>query len=164
MTLPAIDLGGAFNCPPGFTSVDLQDADVNCNILTGLPFPTDSIGTVRAWDFLEHVPHCATSACLHTAPFCTVGLMNEIYRVLAPDGLFVSATPSTDGRGAFQDPTHCSWWNPNSFWYYTQTEQRRYLRNLTASFHAESVTQSYPSPWHEEHRILYVFATLRALK
>ena len=49
---------------------------------------------------------------------CVVELMNAIYRALVPGGWVLAATPSTDGRGAFQDPTHCSFWNvPNSFWY-----------------------------------------------
>ena len=37
---------------------------------------------------------------------CMVGLMNAIYRTLFPGGWLLTATPSTDGRGAFQDP-HC---------------------------------------------------------
>lgn len=162
--LPLIDLGGAFNAPPGYTSVDLQDADVNCDIRQGLPFETSTIGVVRAADFLEHIPHCADSSCTHHAPFCTVGMMNEIHRVLVPHGWFFSYTPSSDGRGAFQDPSHCSFWNPNSFWYYTQAHQRQYVRHLTANFHAERVWQEYPSPWHEQHHILYVGAVLRAIK
>lgn len=162
--LPLIDLGGAFNSPPGYLSVDLQDADVNCDIRSGLPFEASSVGVVRAADFLEHIPHCADSGCRHVAPFCTVGMMNEIHRVLVPGGWFISSTPSSDGRGAFQDPTHCSFWNPNSFWYYTQTEQRKYVRNLTAEFSAERVWQEYPTPWHQQHHILYVGAHLRAIK
>ena len=49
---------------------------------------------IRAVDFLEHVAD-------------KVALFNEVYRLLAPGGLLLSQTPSTDGRGAFQDPTHC---------------------------------------------------------
>ncbi len=33
---------------------------------------------------------------------------------LYDEGWFLSQTPSTDGRGAFQDPTHVSMWNSNS--------------------------------------------------
>ncbi|MDP1796315.1 MAG: hypothetical protein Q8K78_02485, partial [Planctomycetaceae bacterium] len=42
-------------------------------------------------------------------------------------GLSLSQTPSTDGRGAFQDPTHVSFWNSNSFWYYTRADQNRFI-------------------------------------
>jgi glycosyltransferase involved in cell wall biosynthesis len=165
--LPMLDLGGAHGCPPGFRSVDVADADVCCDIRYGLPFPDSSVGCIRAYDFLEHVPHCGSVACDHGAgggPRCTVGLMNEIYRVLAPGGWLISRTPSTDGRGAFQDPTHASFWNPNSFWYYTRRQQAAYLRGMTARFQGNRIWQAYPSTWHEEHKILYVFADLVALK
>ena len=33
--------------------------------------------------------------------------------------MLLSLTPSTDGRGAYQDPTHVAFYNENSFWYYT---------------------------------------------
>jgi len=165
--LPMLDLGGAHNCPPGFQSVDVADADILCDIRHGLPFPDSSVGCIRAYDFLEHIPHCGSVACTHGAdggPRCTVGLMNEIYRVLVPGGWLMSRTPSTDGRGAFQDPTHASFWNPNSFWYYTRREQAGYLRGMNARFQASRLWQAYPTPWHEEHKILYVFADLVALK
>lgn len=42
--------------------------------------------------------------------------------------------PSTDGRGAWQDPTHVSFWNENSFWYYTQSSKAKYIRNSTVKF------------------------------
>jgi len=165
--LPLLDLGGAHGCPPGYTSLDIADADICCDIRKGLPFADSSVGCVRAYDFFEHVPRCSSVDCDHGASgqgLCTVGLMNELYRVLVPGGWVISRTPSTDGRGAFQDPTHVSFWNPNSFWYYTRHEQARYLRGMTARFQANRVWQAYPSPWHEQHRILYVHADLVALK
>ena len=61
---------------------------------------------IRAVDFLEHVPD-------------KVALFNELYRLLAHGGMLLSLTPSTDGRGAFQDPTHVAYYNENSFWYFT---------------------------------------------
>ena len=53
--------------------------------------------------------------------------MREMYRVLAPGGYAVLSVPSTDGRGAFQDPTHVSFWNENSFLYYTDREWAKYI-------------------------------------
>ncbi len=90
--------------------------------------------------------------------------MNEIYRILVPGGWLLSRTPSTDGRGAFQDPTHCSFWNPNSFWYYTKKEQAKYVPGVECRFQGARIWQSYPSEWHEKHKILYVFGDLVALK
>jgi hypothetical protein len=53
--------------------------------------------------------------------------MKEIYRVLAPGGWLIAQVPSTDGRGAFQDPTHVSFWNENSFKYYTDHNKAKYI-------------------------------------
>ena len=164
---PMLDLGGGHNPAPGFKSVDLRNGDINCDILKGLPFPDSSVGCIRAYDFLEHIPSCPTSACEHGAdggPLCTVGLMNEIYRVLAPGGWLVSRTPSSDGRGAYQDPTHVSYWNPNSFWYYTNKEIAKYVHGVNCRFQDTRVWQSFPTDWHEKNNIPYVYADLVAVK
>lgn len=164
--LPMLDLGGAHGCPPGYLSVDLREADVICDVRRGLPYPDSSVGCIRAQDFLEHIPPCA-SDCRHGedgSPRCVVGVMNELFRVLVPGGWLLTRTPSTDGRGAFQDPTHRSFWNPNSFWYYTRREQARYVEGIRCRFQAVRVWQDYPSDWHREHHILYVNADLVALK
>ncbi len=39
--------------------------------------------------------------------------MNEIWRICKPGATLDILVPSTDGRGAFQDPTHVSFWNIN---------------------------------------------------
>lgn len=159
--LPKLDLGGAIGCPEGYIAADLKNG---YDLRQKWPFSESSIGVVRAYDFLEHIPHCHDSSCTHQPPYCTVGVMNEIYRVLAPGGWLLSATPSTDGRGAFQDPTHCSFWNPNSYWYFTREQQRQYVPGIKARFQGTRIWQEYPSDWHKAHNILYVYADLVALK
>ena len=42
--------------------------------------------------------------------------------------------PSTDGRGAWQDPTHVSFWNEHSFWYYTDRNKAQFIRNTDIRF------------------------------
>ena len=69
------------------------------------PWEDDSVEQVRAWDIVEHLPDK-----IHT--------MNELWRVLAPGGTAEIVVPTTDGPGAFQDPTHVSFWNRRSFLYY----------------------------------------------
>lgn len=166
--LVMLDLGAAHNPAPGFISVDLQDADVNCDVRFGIPLPESSVGAIRASDFLEHMNTCPDSSCTHGAdgvtPKCVVGIMNEFYRLLAPGGLLLTHTPSTDGRGAFQDPTHVSFWNPNSFWYYTRADQARFVRGITCRFQVARMWQGCPTEWHREHRLVYVDADLVALK
>ena len=160
-SIPQVDLGSAHECPAGFTNVDLGDM-----VRGGLPFPDNSVGCVRAFDALGRFPACGID-CRHGAdggPRCVVGVMNEIYRVLVPGGWLVSGTPSTDGRGAFQDPRHASFWNPNAFWYYTRAEQARYVPGIACRFQGTRIWQDFPTPWHRDHNILYVYADLVALK
>jgi hypothetical protein len=164
--LPMYDLGGAFSKPDGYLSIDLQQgADYVCDIREGLPLLADnSVGCIRAYDFLEHIPHCRDSTCTHQKAHCTVGLMNELYRVLVPGGWLLTNTPSTDGRGAFQDPTHCSFWNSNSFFYYTRREQAQYVPGIKCRFQSTRKWNWQPNKWCQDNNIWYVGADLVALK
>lgn len=109
-----LDLGGRVNSPKGYTTVDIKDADVIADLNTPWPFEDGTVGVVRAFDVFEHLKN----------PIFT---MKELYRVLAPGGYAFIQVPSTDGRGAFQDPTHASFWNENSFKYYTQKQFLQYI-------------------------------------
>ena len=106
---------------------------------------------IRAVDFLEHVAD-------------KVALFNELYRLLAPGGLLLSQTPSTDGRGAFQDPTHVGFYNENSFWFFTEAKYQSYVPEIQARFQVSRLVTDYPSEWHSAHNISYVTANLIALK
>ncbi len=109
-----LDLGGRFGRQSGYQSVDLKDADIIADLNEEWPFRDNSVGMVRAYDVFEHLKNP-----LHT--------MKELYRVLAPGGYAFIQVPSTDGRGAFQDPTHVSFWNANSFLYYTNSNWAKYI-------------------------------------
>jgi glycosyltransferase involved in cell wall biosynthesis len=112
--LSAIELGGRIAAREGFTTVDLRDSDIVADLNEEWPFEDGSVGVVRAYDVFEHLKDP-----IHT--------MKELYRVLAPGGYALIQVPSTDGRGAFQDPTHVSFWNDNSFLYYTDIEKNKYI-------------------------------------
>jgi len=99
----------------------VAEPDLVCDCLN-LPFDDSTAGTVMAIDFLEHIPIGKT-----------VAMVEEIWRVLKSGGTFLSVTPSTDGRGAFQDPTHVSFWNINSWLYYTNDDYRN-LYGIRAKF------------------------------
>lgn len=109
--MESINLGCGYNKINGYINIDNNGAckpDVTVDIVwMGLPYGDNSVGRVRAFDFLEHVPQSRM-----------IYVIEEIYRVLKPGGTFEHFTPSTDGRGAFQDPTHKSFWNINSWYYY----------------------------------------------
>lgn len=148
--LMKIDLCGGFGKPSGYTSIDLENGDIKADLSKGIPLADNSCGVVRAHDALEHIADQQM-------------LMKEIHRVLAPGGILLSKTPSTDGRGAFQDPTHVAFWNENSFWYWTRKEQAKYIRNDKHLFRECSLFTYFPSKWHKETNISYVQAHLEKL-
>jgi O-antigen biosynthesis protein len=91
--------------------------------------------------------------------------MNEAYRVLAPGGFMFVEVPSTEGRGAYQDPTHVSFWNSNSFWYWTDNGFHQYIRPLAVGkFQKLRLENFFASQFHDYHRIPYVRCDLVALK
>jgi len=152
--LLALDLGAAHNHPPAYLGVDQypgEGVDIVATLPEYLPLDDGTVGVIRAVDFLEHVAD-------------KVALINELYRVLAPGGLLLSNTPSTDGRGAFQDPTHVAFYNENSFWYYTDARYRNFVPTIKAAFQVSRLVTYFPSEWHEQHHIPYVTANLIALK
>jgi O-antigen biosynthesis protein len=159
--LTCLDLGGAHNSPNGYKVVDLAPCPPErkpnpgwyqgdaLKILSHLK--ESSVGVIRAVDFLEHVED-------------KIALFNEMYRVLAHGGMLISITPSTDGRGAFQDPTHVSYYNENSFWYYTDRDFAQYVPEITCRFQVSRLVTYFPSGWHREHDIPYVSCNLVAIK
>ncbi len=152
--LLALDLGAAHAHPSGYLGVDRRAADgvdIVAELPAQLPLAEASVGVIRAVDFMEHVAD-------------KIGLFNELYRLLAPGGLLLSQTPSTDGRGAFQDPTHVAFYNENSFWYYTEANYRNFVPEIQARFQVSRLVTSYPSEWHAAHDISYVTGNLIAVK
>jgi glycosyltransferase involved in cell wall biosynthesis len=147
--LMKIDLCGGFNKPEGYISIDLYNGDIKANLERGIPLEDNSCGVVRAHDALEHIRNQQL-------------LMSEIHRVLAPGGILLSQTPSTDGRGAWQDPTHVSFWNQNSFWYWTRQNQAKYINN-TRMFRECMLKTVFPDQFCKENNIPYVIAHLEKL-
>jgi glycosyltransferase involved in cell wall biosynthesis len=112
--LRLIEVGGRMNAKDGFETVDLRDADITADLEQRWPFEDNSVGCLRSFDVFEHLRNP-----VHT--------MSELHRVLAPEAYAFIQVPSTDGRGAFQDPTHVSFWNENSFAYYTDQRKNKYI-------------------------------------
>jgi GT2 family glycosyltransferase len=150
----ALDLGAAHNKPEGYLGLDCHDGagvDIVCDVTKGVDLPDNSVGVIRAVDFLEHIPD-------------KIALFNELYRLLAPNGMLLSLTPSTDGRGAYQDPTHVAFYNENSFWYFTDANYSRFVPEIKCRFQASRLVTYFPSEWHQKHNISYVSANLIAIK
>jgi SAM-dependent methyltransferase len=117
-----------------------------------LPFESNSVGLLKATELLQRLPDRAA-------------FFSECYRVLTHAGLILSLTPSTDGRGAFQDPTHVAFYNENSFWYLTQRRLREWsLPTMTGRFQVSRIHTHFPTSFDEANNISYVQANLLSVK
>ena len=149
--LRKIDIGGGLYPREGYESVDITNGDIIADLNGEWPFKDGEIGVINASHVIEHLVNKH-----HT--------MSEIYRVLADGGWAFIEVPSTDGRGAWQDPTHVSFWNQNSFWYYTRQQQMNYIYNKDIRFQARDLQTAYPNQFFAENNIYVTRAWLRAVK
>lgn len=104
-----LDLGCGGSKPEGYIGIDQYQqgqTDIVCDISKGIPLDDNYADEIRAWDFIEHIED-------------KIFMMNEIHRIARGGARIDISVPSTDGRGAWQDPDHKSFWNENSFCYYT---------------------------------------------
>lgn len=133
-----LNLGCGYKKIDGFINIDNR-ADVNpdliCDVIEGLPYEDNSIDSVRAHDFLEHIPIGKV-----------IPVMDEIWRVLKPGGKFDSLTPDAEnGQAAFQDPGHVSFWVENSWLYYSK-DKNRDLYGIKANFKMKSLARVESDP------------------
>jgi O-antigen biosynthesis protein len=141
-----VDIGGGLYPRAGYLTVDQEGGDITCDLNGGIPLPDNSVGVINASHVLEHLRDPIKS-------------MREIHRVLAHGGWAMIEVPSTDGRGAWQDPTHVSFWNEHSFWYYTNKDKAIFIRNSDIRF------QTYRlETWEMAPHIPVVSAWLTAIK
>jgi len=146
-----LNLGSGFRYMNGYINIDVRPEckpDLLCDVTQGLPFDDNSVEEVRAVDFLEHIP-------METCQ----SVIEEIWRVLVPGGRLTHSTPSTDGRGAFQDPTHRSFWNINTWMYYMDDAHRGSI-GTRAKFYGANI-DSITNP---EKKIIHTKGTLYAHK
>lgn len=151
-----VNLGCNRRAQEGWENVDLiafPGVDVVTDLNEPWPWADDSVDIFRAYDLVEHLKDP-----IHT--------MNEAWRCLKVGGLFEILVPSTDGRGAFQDPTHVSFWNVNTFFYFSvapgengdglqsHTYRRLYAPHLIKAAFQILLGESEPS----EDGVIYVMA------
>ena len=118
----AIDIGSGIKPRNIFNSSKLIGLDFNvnekegviyCDLSSGiLPFEDNSVSFITAFDFMEHLSRTQTKYSSMN-PF--INLMNEIYRVLQPGGIFLSHTPAFPFSSVFQDPTHTNFISEMTF-------------------------------------------------
>jgi predicted SAM-dependent methyltransferase len=118
------NLGCGHSNQPESYGIDIQDlpgVDLVADLNGPIQLPSNTFDYVKAMDFLEHIDQ---KNCIK--------MMEEVYRILKPGGQLIFNVPSTDGNnmGAFQDPTHVSFWNQNKFWYFLDEKYGKGFRTL----------------------------------
>lgn len=143
-----IDLGQSKSSLGGYLSVNFEDGEVIYDLEKGIPLGDNSVGVLNADNFIQKITD-------------KTHLMSEVHRVLCDGGSAFITVPSTDGRGAFQDPTNKSYWNENSFWYYTKKEYASKIKNTSIKF--QILGDQLDTEWEDNERVT-VKTVLSAVK
>ena len=103
-----LNLGCGNDIRPGWYNIDLPAndlADINLNLEDAkLPFDDNTVQFIECSHVLEHVNNY-------------IPLMQEIYRVLEPNGILHVCVPEFPCSAAIADPTHVRFFTPHSFTY-----------------------------------------------
>jgi len=97
---PVLNLGAGWQDIPG--AIPLAPPEWRAPTL--YRYDSDSVRAVHMHHFLEHLPYPDT-----------IVMLREVERVLIPGGLVYLTVPLAGSVMAFQDPSHVSFWNEESF-------------------------------------------------
>jgi SAM-dependent methyltransferase len=106
-----LDLGCGGKKQAGFVGMDIRklptvdivhDAEV-----VPYPIPDESCLIVLMSHMMEHM-----------CPKKVFGIMNELWRIVKPDGQLWLSMPYAHSHGFWQDPTHCHSWNETTAVYF----------------------------------------------
>lgn len=120
-----LNIGSGFTRIKGFTNVDCVQhtddkgnkyTDIICDIDNEqLPFEDNSVSEIACYETLEHMENL-------------IFVMNELWRVLKPDGVLKGKVPREGGRGALADPTHKRIFITDTFDYFTGVNRHNSFR------------------------------------
>ena len=119
-----------------------------------LPFESNSFDFCTAFDCLEHIPRIIHVGGESRLSF--LELVNEVYRILRPGGLFLHRTPAFPSKEAFQDPTHVNIITEDTFPYYF-CDPHLWARDYGFKGRFELVSQKWESA-------IWIICLVRAVK
>lgn len=109
-------IGCGFDQEGDYVNLDISDVcnpDIVHDVRNGLPmFEDNKFDEVQAWGILEMI--------LPNEEFRLV--LNEIWRVLKPNGVLDGQVPSTDPRVLMIDPFDRRWFHPETWKYFDYRE------------------------------------------
>ena len=144
-----LDLGCGVNPRNIFNIKNMYGVDIRSNNLDfvreanlsidKIPFEENTFDFCTAFDFLEHIPRQLYVDSKSILPF--INLMNEIHRILKPNGYFLHSTPAYPSKQVFQDPTHVNFITEDTFPHYfcsniqKETSMEGVINSATASIY-----------------------------
>ena len=131
---------------PALPRLQFRQANLS---LQPIPWPDGHFDSVSAYDFIEHVPRILPTPDGRGTRFPFVELMNEVWRVLAPGGLFYASTPAYPHAAAFQDPTHVNIITIETHKYFTRPETLGRMYGFVGDFEASRVVRVRPAAEYE---------------
>jgi SAM-dependent methyltransferase len=127
--------------PSNRTDAVIRGANLS---LGPIPFPDDHFASVSAYDFFEHIPRILPSTQEPGTRFPFIELMNEVWRVLKPNGLLYAMTPAYPHPAAFQDPTHVNILSDLSHLYFTEPKLLGRMYGFAGTFQIVRVMRVGP--------------------
>ena len=107
----SLDLGSGPIPKNPFNSEILKGADFRENLENNVIYADLSLGKlpfkfdfISSYDVVEHIQRVDNHNGKTVFPF--IVLMNEIFRILKPNGIFFNIQPVYPSKSVFQDPTH----------------------------------------------------------
>ncbi len=113
---------------------------VECNLgLEEIPFPNNFFDSISAFDLLEHIPRHSIDHQNKKIFFPFISLMQEIWRVLKPNGRLLALTPTYPAKEVFQDPTHVNFITCDTHSYFCGPDKHTDRYGFTGDFEALDV-------------------------
>jgi len=167
MTTRTLDLGcgrfvrNPYNAQEAF-GIDIAPSDLpNVKrrdlVVEPIPYPAHFFNFVTAYDFLEHIPRTLHIEGKTVHPF--INVMNEIWRVLTPGGIFRAHTPAYPKEEAFTDPTHVNIITMKTVNYFCGGQYENLSKSYGFDGMFELVSQGWDKTW--DYHLVWV---LKAVK
>jgi SAM-dependent methyltransferase len=114
-----LDIGAGASRQPGYVGMDIQELE-GVDIVHDWnkypwPLPDECVIRALASHVIEHVPP-------HNFGF--INFMNEVWRIMKPEGQFAIVMPYAISPGMYQDPTHCNFCNETTWIYFDPLEDK----------------------------------------
>lgn len=131
-----LNLGGGSSKLDGFINIDilaLPGVDIVADLNRGIPLKDNCVQEVVAFHILEHLSD-------------TVHIMEELYRVCAPQAVIRIKVPYYTSIGSFKDPTHIRFFTEKTFEYFSNQNHNLPKYMIKAKFDVKKINYIWFNP------------------